>query len=112
MEEDPQKPVLPISHSDQNESGISETELVKKEEAEIVIPVKKEEKMSRRRKIRRMRRKILGEIDLGINYYELEQNLKCCGTKQHFIKMPPLSDGMAMKQHLKSWAYAVACTVR
>ncbi|KAK2642506.1 hypothetical protein Ddye_024269 [Dipteronia dyeriana] len=28
------------------------------------------------------------------------------------MKMPPLNDGMAMKQHLKSWAYAVACTVR
>nr|DAD37795.1 TPA_asm: hypothetical protein HUJ06_008436 [Nelumbo nucifera] len=30
----------------------------------------------------------------------------------HHLNMPPLSDGMAMKKHLKSWAYAVACTVR
>ncbi|KAJ8761860.1 hypothetical protein K2173_005432 [Erythroxylum novogranatense] len=28
------------------------------------------------------------------------------------VKMPPLDDGLAMKQHLKSWAYAVACSVR
>ncbi|KAH7568742.1 hypothetical protein JRO89_XS06G0041900 [Xanthoceras sorbifolium] len=28
------------------------------------------------------------------------------------MPLPPLNDGMAMKQHLKSWAHAVACTVR
>ncbi|KAG9448207.1 hypothetical protein H6P81_014335 [Aristolochia fimbriata] len=27
-------------------------------------------------------------------------------------KMPPLSDGIAMKEHLKSWAHVVACTVK
>ncbi|KAL5997795.1 hypothetical protein ACLOJK_008727 [Asimina triloba] len=27
-------------------------------------------------------------------------------------KMPPSGNGIAMKEHLKSWAYAVACTVR
>nr|DAD21276.1 TPA_asm: hypothetical protein HUJ06_022739 [Nelumbo nucifera] len=26
-------------------------------------------------------------------------------------QMPPLSDAMAMKKHLKSWAYAVASTI-
>lgn len=27
-------------------------------------------------------------------------------------KMPPYGDGMVMKEHLRSWAHAVACTVR
>ena len=31
---------------------------------------------------------------------------------QRQTKMPPFDNDVAMKQHLKSWAYAVACTVR
>lgn len=27
-------------------------------------------------------------------------------------RMPPYNDGLVMKKHLRSWAYAVACTVR
>ncbi|XP_017698786.1 uncharacterized protein LOC108511380 [Phoenix dactylifera] len=37
--------------------------------------------------------------------YGLRQPFRC-------HNMPPLSDGLAMKEHLKSWAHAVACTVR
>lgn len=48
----------------------------------------------------------LSEICMMIEGYE-RFNGKKCGKI-----MPPLSDGMAMKQHLKSWAYAVACNVR
>ncbi|KAK1382136.1 hypothetical protein POM88_019871 [Heracleum sosnowskyi] len=48
----------------------------------------------------------LSEICMMIEGYE-RFNGKKCGKI-----MPPLSDGMAMRQHLKSWAYAVACNVR
>ncbi|KAL1826847.1 hypothetical protein ACET3Z_005259 [Daucus carota] len=48
----------------------------------------------------------LSELLMMIEGYE-RFNKKKCGEV-----MPPLSDGMAMKQHLKSWAYAVACNVR
>lgn len=48
----------------------------------------------------------LSEICMMIEGYE-RFNGKKCGKI-----MPPLSDGMAMKKHLKSWAYAVACNVR
>lgn len=34
------------------------------------------------------------------------------GDPYLICKMPPLSDGMAMKKHLKLWAHAVACTVK
>lgn len=37
--------------------------------------------------------------------YRLRQPFRC-------YNMPPMSDGLAMKEHLKSWAHAVACTVR
>ncbi|KAJ4980447.1 hypothetical protein NE237_031284 [Protea cynaroides] len=41
---------------------------------------------------------------------------KTCGFQKlesaYYMKMPPLSDGTAMKEHLKSWASAVACTVK
>ncbi|VVA35289.1 PREDICTED: POPTR_0004s05840g [Prunus dulcis] len=66
------------------------------------------EKSRRRRRSKRSvqqqrhRRKILGELDeLGLDDYVKENNT-----------MPSISDNMAMKEHLKSWAYAVACTVR
>lgn len=48
----------------------------------------------------------LSEILMMIEGYER------FSTKGYSKIMPPLSDGMAMKEHLKSWAYAVACNVR
>lgn len=48
----------------------------------------------------------LSEICMMIEGYERFNG------KRHGKMMPPLSDGMAMKKHLKSWAYAVACNVR
>ncbi|URD96187.1 hypothetical protein MUK42_32169 [Musa troglodytarum] len=41
----------------------------------------------------------------GFAHCDGNVRLRRCG-------MPPLADGLAMKQHLKSWAHAVACTVR
>lgn len=90
----------------------------------------------RRRRSKRMlherRRNILGELDLGSDrnmdsdefssqlwLFDFEETsstgYQVFGSQVHYqmnMKMPPLDDGMAMKEHLKSWAYAVACTVR
>lgn len=88
----------------------------------------------RKRRSKRSLRKILGELDhlhLGFDYgnymdfwlFDDEEIIKTGKHKQvlgsgseynqHMnMKMPPLDDNMAMKKHLKSWAYAVASTVR
>ena len=102
--------------------------IVKTEEVEIPKPTKKEEKRKRRPRRKRSKRKILGELDLGFDRsrhcYRLDNGFGVFGDRetwrhgmfgrqlQHQVKMPPLNDGMAMKEHLKSWAYAVASTVR
>ncbi|KAL3596573.1 hypothetical protein D5086_008210 [Populus alba] len=102
---------------------------IKTEGVEIPKPTKKEEKRKRReRRRRRSKRKILGELGLGFDkssdYYKLDYGFGMFNDdeargygmfgsqRQHQVKMPPLNDGMAMKEHLKSWAYAVASTVR
>ena len=102
---------------------------IKIEGVEIPKPTKKEEKRKRReRRRRRSKRKILGELGLGFDkssdYYKLDYGFGMFNDeeargygmfgsqRQHQVKMPPLNDGMAMKEHLKSWAYAVASTVR
>ncbi|KAJ0081873.1 hypothetical protein Patl1_10471 [Pistacia atlantica] len=108
---------------------------------EPVDLTKPEEKIKSRRSGRRKRRskrmlherrKILGELDLGFDrnmdsdelsskswLFDFEETTssgyQMFGSQVHYqmnMKMPPLEDGMAMKEHLKSWAYAVACTVR
>lgn len=78
----------------------------------------------RRRSRRRSSRKVLGELDhhseLDFGFFGDEemtsgQHNQVVGSEYHHctnMKMPPLDDNMAMKEHLKSWAYAVACTVR
>ncbi|CAK7350387.1 unnamed protein product [Dovyalis caffra] len=105
----------------------ADKQINKIEEVETPKPTKKEEKRKRRQRRRRSKRKILGELDLGFdssNYYKLDYGFRVFEDKetrgygmfgrqlQHQGKMPPLNDGMAMKEHLKSWAHAVACTVR
>ncbi|KDP21125.1 hypothetical protein JCGZ_21596 [Jatropha curcas] len=132
--EDSPKPTKPIVQTQQNASQNLEfvsprcskcRELALEstvEEAET----KKEER--RRRRKRKSKRKILGKLDFGFDgtstdlghfgVWEINTEITtACGygmfrSKQHLVNMPPLSDGMAMKEHLKSWAYAVACTVR
>ncbi|GMI93500.1 hypothetical protein HRI_003019300 [Hibiscus trionum] len=66
-------------------------------------------KPERRKRGRRSKRK----LDLG--YYgslDSESSFSDETNGLYYLKMPPLNDGFAMKEHLKSWAYAVACTVR
>ncbi|OWM72973.1 hypothetical protein CDL15_Pgr001087 [Punica granatum] len=54
------------------------------------------------------RRKVLGELDLGC----FDGGRRDRQLWLVVDEMPPLSDGIAMKEHLKCWAYAVACTVK
>ncbi|KAF9672472.1 hypothetical protein SADUNF_Sadunf11G0045300 [Salix dunnii] len=100
--------------------------IVMVEEVEIPKPAKKEEKRKRRPRRKRSKRKMLGEVDLGVDRrshsYKSGSGFGVFGDKephgmlgrqaQHQVKMPPLNDGMAMKEHLRSWAYAVAWTLR
>ncbi|PRQ29219.1 hypothetical protein RchiOBHm_Chr5g0011501 [Rosa chinensis] len=129
------KPALPIVEDHKNESESEAGSLVPvtprcaevgithvDDVAEVVeyycpSPREKEQRRKRsrsKRGLQRNRRRILGEIDLGFHvkaevsgcdWIFLEENF---GYKNQFN----LNDNMAMKEHLRTWAYAVACTVR
>lgn len=123
------KPMSPIAqdHKNESESEAGNSIPVTPRCAEVAeaveyycpSPREKEQRRRRRRSrskrgLQRNRRKILGELDLGVpvkaedsgsNWILLEENW---GYNSQFN----LSDNMAMKEHLKTWAYAVACTVR
>ncbi|XP_039038399.1 uncharacterized protein LOC120175921 [Hibiscus syriacus] len=119
---------------EEEEEEEEESSKPKIQETEILVPrcpkcgeiaagvefAKPTEKRKRRRR-RRSNRKVLGELDLGLHCklaYESsfsEENIARPipnSETPRYTKMPPLNDGLAMKQHLKSWAYAVACTVK
>ncbi|OAY26369.1 hypothetical protein MANES_16G042200v8 [Manihot esculenta] len=134
MADPPTEPSKPIFQTQQNESGNPEigssgctrcefsaeiepvTVQVQEAEMEAFKATKKEEARSGRRKRKSKRkRKVLGELELGIDErdiwdWEFDGYKEMSGIGS--VKMPLLTDGMAMKEHLKSWAYAVACTVR
>ncbi|KAK9268262.1 hypothetical protein L1049_010705 [Liquidambar formosana] len=137
---EPSKPITPILENQQNQSPSAEIMRVETEKVEVVEIPKPPEKDLRRRRRKSQRSikpaglyergRILGELDLGHEvkwgYGHLGFHVKnVCGSwmveetcgyqrlsSQHHAKMPPLNDGMAMKEHLRSWAYAVASTVR
>ncbi|KAF3451286.1 hypothetical protein FNV43_RR07381 [Rhamnella rubrinervis] len=94
---------------------------------------KEERKKMRRRRTRRSKRsikqsrEILVELDWlcfdgnevcetwileGNCGYYYEQSSFGGGDQNKYKILPPFDDNTAMKEHLKSWAYAVACTVR
>ncbi|KAL4310110.1 hypothetical protein GQ457_01G041720 [Hibiscus cannabinus] len=84
---------------------------------ELAKPTEKRKRRRRRR--RRSKRKVLGELDLGFHgklasesSFSEENIARPDFESPHYSKMPPMNDGLAMKEHLKSWAYAVACTVK
>ena len=86
---------------------------------EFAKPTEKPERRRRRRRRKRSKRKVLGELDLGFHgnlasesSFSEEKYGFSNFDSQDYMKMPSLNDGLAMKEHLKSWAYAVACTVR
>ncbi|KAI3414785.1 uncharacterized protein J3R85_015820 [Psidium guajava] len=83
----------------------------------------------RRKRSKRMfyerRRRAPGELDLGCEgkeFHGLEENHFLGSRRGGFgvageiqamkEEMPPLSDGIAMREHLRSWAIAVACAVK
>lgn len=123
------KPVSPIVQDHKNESESEAGNPIPvtprcaqvAEAVEYYCPSPREKEQRRRRRrsrskrgLQRNRRKILGELDLGFHakaevsgsdWILLEENW---GYNNQFN----LSDNMAMKEHLKTWAYAVACTVR
>ncbi|MFQ6643625.1 hypothetical protein Gotur_018512 [Gossypium turneri] len=75
-------------------------------EDEFKKPTQKPEKM------KRSKGKVLGELDLGFHgKLTSDSSISVVTVKYpiYYTKMPPLDDGLAMKEHLKSWAYAVAC---
>ncbi|KAK2438274.1 hypothetical protein P8452_33991 [Trifolium repens] len=89
-----QKPNVPLFLLNQQcESAM--TSSLKLEEIEVV---RKSERETMKRE-RRMRRK---------KKYEIVQMVAASKSKQQQSEMPPFDDDVAMKQHLKSWAYAVA----
>ncbi|KAF5752810.1 hypothetical protein HS088_TW01G00728 [Tripterygium wilfordii] len=98
--------------------GISQPVMIPKAPVETEKPKEKER---RRKRKSNGRRKIFGELDYLLGFerkvycgsWMLMEEKKCgFGGENDQVKMPPLNDGMAMKEHLKSWAHAVACTVR
>lgn len=54
------------------------------------------------------------DFGFGLDVNEFWMLMKGYDEERRFTSqnLPPFSDGLAMKQHLKSWAYAVACNVR
>lgn len=74
-------------------SAVEEEEAVKKSERET---------KKRERRIRKFKKK--GSSSSNNNKHEIVQMLE---TGQQ-NEMPPLDDDVAMKKHLKAWAYAVA----
>lgn len=115
---------------------------VLEEDQEVVLemeaPEKEERRQLRRRTRRRRRskrsakqkREVLGELDLlcfdeyevcetrmaearSCGYYQNQiGTFGVCDQNKYYKLLPPFDDNMAMKEHLKWWAYAVACTVR
>ncbi|XWS12492.1 hypothetical protein CRYUN_Cryun37aG0093700 [Craigia yunnanensis] len=97
--------------------GIEQQVVQPVKEVEFAKPTEKPERRRRRRK--RSKKKVLGELDLGFHgnlafesWFSEETYGFSNFESQDYMKMPSLNDGLAMKEHLKSWAYAVACTVR
>jgi hypothetical protein len=83
-----QKPNAPLFLLNQQCESARSSSLKLEEKEEVV-----------RKSERRMRRK---------KKYEIVQMVAASKSKQQQSEMPPFDDDVAMKQHLKSWAYAVA----
>ncbi|KAK3431169.1 hypothetical protein EUGRSUZ_E02770 [Eucalyptus grandis] len=96
------------------------------EESKLKASTRRSKRRQRsKRMFRERRRSVLGELDLGgdgedcsgfeENRFLLNRRRQGFGVasgNQAVKKMPPLSDGIAMREHLRSWAIAVACAVK
>lgn len=67
--------------------------------------VKKSERETKKRERRIRKFKKKGSSSSNNNKHEIVQMLETTGQQS---EMPPLDDDVAMKKHLKAWAYAVA----
>ncbi|KAJ1426146.1 hypothetical protein SESBI_10532 [Sesbania bispinosa] len=92
------------------------------EEVVRVMPGQSERKTERRKRRKwkkygkNGKNEILGGLDLGFDVKEVRGFLKFQKGSYKYqmqqTEIPPFDDDVAMKQHLKSWAYAVACSVK
>ncbi|RZB96454.1 hypothetical protein D0Y65_020291 [Glycine soja] len=112
------KPITPLQHESQNVEN-SSPRCHKFEEVKAMVPTSKETKKRERRKRRKWHKLgiygtnvVHGGPDLRFDYFDMFKEESREYQIQWQTKMPPFDDVVAMKQHLKSWAYAVACTVR
>lgn len=75
---------------------------------------KRERKMRKKKKKNKFgviwgRKEIRGAVELGFGVKQV------CGVLNQMLattQLPPIDDGVVMKKHIKSWAYAVACSVK
>ncbi|KAA8519622.1 hypothetical protein F0562_013933 [Nyssa sinensis] len=127
---DTSEPTTPIVQSQQTQFPNSAIVVQRCPKCGDHLAVEQAEGGRRRRRSKRKlrnstlsdRSKAFREFDFGFDvniigwYWIMEET--ACGYErfstgqQHYVKMPPLRNEMAMKEHLKSWARAVACSVR
>ncbi|KAF8409081.1 hypothetical protein HHK36_005154 [Tetracentron sinense] len=92
-----------------------ETEMMKPDMGVLEnLELLEEERRRRGKRSCKSRAKGRGKSKREQEFSELGYNLIEVGRSgsPSPVEMPPLSDDMAMKENLKSWAFAVACTVR
>ena len=123
--ENPEFPVQLQRYPDCGEfAAETETQMEKRELLEVLPPLKYQKRRRSKRSFKsclNQRRMAVWvsdlQLDMGFSVNwgveEASSGYEWFGSPNH-VKMPPLTltDGIAMKQNLKSWAYAVACTVR
>ncbi|KAK7400174.1 hypothetical protein VNO78_11374 [Psophocarpus tetragonolobus] len=88
------------------------------ENVDNLSPSRETKKLERRkrRKWNKVRSSVVGGHYLGLGFDKFKDETWAYHYEmlniQQQTKMLPFDDDVAMKEHLKSWAYAVACTVR
>ena len=104
-------------------SALEEDRVMMHGDSEMVKSLKETKRRDRRKRRNKWNKSglngvevILGGLDLGFDVKEVSGFLKFQEESYEYqmlkTKLPPFDDDVAMKQHLKSWAYAVACTVK
>lgn len=120
VKEEPPEPNTPILQNQLKElSSAAEIESQDVKPAEMGSPeLQRSMEMKQRRRTRRRskrsliqrRKNVSGELDLSVE--DVTGCWMFVETCRHQSIMPSFNDTAAMKEHLKSWAYAVAVAVR
>ncbi|KAG5029518.1 hypothetical protein D0Y65_012453 [Glycine soja] len=119
---DLQKPITPLQHESQNVENLSPRCHKFEEVMKTMVPSRETKKREtrKRRKWHKLglyeTNVVHGGLDLRFDFdvFDVESweyQIQMLNIQRQ-TKMPPFDNDVAMKQHLKSWAYAVACTVR